>query len=99
MNASFDVAAYSSTFAAVQAKLDNLHTTQAAILEKERLVKAARAEKAKINGTLLELKKGLDLRSISKEDRNARTLFLREAGILRLNEEITKVREARMKQE
>jgi len=40
MNASFDVAAYSSTFAAVQAKLDNLHTTQAAILEKERLVKA-----------------------------------------------------------
>ena len=93
----FNETQYKSQLSVVTDKLNNLSSVQHLIRQKDEEVLAARQARKEQVQKLLEVKKGLDLRSESKKDRETRTIYLREVGILLPNECIEKVREPRVK--
>ena len=95
--ATFNETQYKSQLSVVTDKLNNLSSVQHLIRQKDEEVLAARQARKEQVEKLLEVKKGLDLRSESKKDRETRTIYLREVGILLPNECIAKVREPRVK--
>ena len=95
----FDASVYASQLAEVQRKLNTVDELKESISKTDAQVLAIRAEKKAQANRLLEYKKTIDLRSEAKNDRDARTEYLRGVGILRPNEFIAKVREPREKQE
>jgi hypothetical protein len=95
----FDASVYASQLAEVQRKLNTVDELKESISKTDAQVLAIRAEKKAQANRLLEYKKTIDLRSEAKNDRDARTEYLRGVGILLPNECIAKVREPREKQE
>ena len=95
----FDASMYASRLAEVQRKLNTVDELKESISKTDAQVQAIRAEKKAQANRLLEYKKTIDLRSEAKNDRDARTEYLRGVGILLPNEYIAKVRETREKQE
>ena len=93
----FNASMYSSQLNLVQRKLAEADDLKNSIIEADAEAQKILAEKRARKGRLLEHKKTLDLRSALKNDRTARTTYLREVGILLPNEEIRKVREARVR--
>ena len=95
----FDASMYASQLAEVQRKLHTVDELEGSIDDVDDQVQSIRAEKKARVNRLHEYKKTLDLRSECKNDRDARTEYLRGVGILLPNEFIAKVREPREKQE
>lgn len=93
----FDAKLYNSQLSEVQGKLEQLNSVQQVISKKDEELEAMRLARKEEAQRLLEYKRGLDLRSVAKKDREARTSYLREVGILLPNEFIAKVREVRVK--